>query len=330
MITFWHRRANISIGTVETLEPGADATASVTEDNVLSLGIPKGAKGDPGDRGPALKYEDLSPTQKSDLAGTIVNDLPTASVSTPGVVKIGQGLAMTDGVLSATGNVEPITTMRGATASAAGTGGTVPAPYAGDNAKYLCGDGSWSTPLNTTYGLASWNADGLMSAAQYSKLQQIAPYATKGGIYKICDFKNPQYQNLSDPFEAGDYIIYNDVLSERSTLDIYAFIITYFKYLPTSNYPEDIGFTFIPLIEGRTLKYGGGGSGSTAGSTFSLDVQGVTTNHVGARRGYIYQSSDVYSGRTVLNTGIHFFDAYYNGSKNNKYIRPLSIYAVQL
>ncbi len=43
---------NIQIGTVQTLDPGQDATASMTgtpENPVLNLGIPKGEKGDPGE-----------------------------------------------------------------------------------------------------------------------------------------------------------------------------------------------------------------------------------------------------------------------------------------
>ena len=43
---------NIQIGTVQTLEPGQQATASVTgtaENPVLNLGIPKGEKGNPGE-----------------------------------------------------------------------------------------------------------------------------------------------------------------------------------------------------------------------------------------------------------------------------------------
>ncbi len=43
---------NIQIGTVQTLEPGQQATASMTgtaENPVLNLGIPKGEKGDPGE-----------------------------------------------------------------------------------------------------------------------------------------------------------------------------------------------------------------------------------------------------------------------------------------
>lgn len=36
--------------------------------------------------------------------------------------------------------------MEGATEQAAGEGGTVPDPAAGDNAKFLRGDGTWATP----------------------------------------------------------------------------------------------------------------------------------------------------------------------------------------
>lgn len=68
-------------------------------------------------------------------------DMPTASASTKGGVKIGAGLTMTDGVLSA--DVQSVPVMTGAGASAAGASGLVPAPAAGDNEKYLRGDGTW-------------------------------------------------------------------------------------------------------------------------------------------------------------------------------------------
>ena len=53
--------------------------------------------------------------------------------------------------------------MTGATASAAGGKGLVPAPAAGAQAKYLRGDGTWQTPPNTTYSVATQTANGLMS-----------------------------------------------------------------------------------------------------------------------------------------------------------------------
>ena len=51
---------NIQIGTVQTLDPGQQATARITgtpENPLLNLGIPKGEKGDPGEGSEAEPYE---------------------------------------------------------------------------------------------------------------------------------------------------------------------------------------------------------------------------------------------------------------------------------
>lgn len=52
--------------------------------------------------------------------------------------------------------------MKAATASAAGAAGLVPAPGAGKQTSFLRGDGTWVVPTNTTYGLASTTANGLL------------------------------------------------------------------------------------------------------------------------------------------------------------------------
>ena len=52
--------------------------------------------------------------------------------------------------------------MGGATSSAAGAAGLVPAPAAGKQTSFLRGDGTWVVPTNTTYGLASTTANGLL------------------------------------------------------------------------------------------------------------------------------------------------------------------------
>lgn len=52
--------------------------------------------------------------------------------------------------------------MKAATASAAGAAGLVPAPAAGKQTSFLRGDGTWAVPINTTYGLASTSANGLL------------------------------------------------------------------------------------------------------------------------------------------------------------------------
>ena len=52
--------------------------------------------------------------------------------------------------------------MEAATASEAGAAGLVPAPAAGKQTSFLRGDGTWVVPTNTTYGLASTTANGLL------------------------------------------------------------------------------------------------------------------------------------------------------------------------
>ena len=64
--------------------------------------------------------------------------LPTANATQKGGVKIGDGLAMDGETLSA--NV-----MTGATSIVGGASGMVPAPQAGDENKFLRGDGTWAT-----------------------------------------------------------------------------------------------------------------------------------------------------------------------------------------
>lgn len=60
--------------------------------------------------------------------------------------------------------------MKGATASAAGTAGYVPAPEAGSQGKFLKADGTWADPTNTTYEEATEEKAGLMSAADKKKV----------------------------------------------------------------------------------------------------------------------------------------------------------------
>ena len=66
---------------------------------------------------------------------------------------------------------------KGATSSAAGGSGLVPAPAANNAGQFLKGDGTWGTPLNTTYNNATTGAAGLMSAADKAKLDGVAANA---------------------------------------------------------------------------------------------------------------------------------------------------------
>jgi hypothetical protein len=115
------------------------------------------------------------PTKTSELTNdsNYVKTTNYASSTAAGVVKLGTGLAIADGVLSVTGaatadSVEwsvvknkptavsywtndagytkASNTMKGATATTAGSAGTVPAPAAGKEAQFLRGDGTWAQP----------------------------------------------------------------------------------------------------------------------------------------------------------------------------------------
>lgn len=119
------------------------------------------------------------PTKVSELTNdsNYVKNTTYASASTAGVVKLGTGLAIADGVLSVTGAatadsvewsvvknrptavsywtndagyIKASNTMKGATATTAGSAGTVPAPAAGKEAQFLRGDGTWAVPSYAT------------------------------------------------------------------------------------------------------------------------------------------------------------------------------------
>lgn len=75
--------------------------------------------------------------------------------------------------------------MSGATTSAAGKAGLVPAPATGANNRYLRSDGTWAVPPdnNTTYSVATQSVNGLMSSADKRKLDGLSgDYASAIGL----------------------------------------------------------------------------------------------------------------------------------------------------
>lgn len=119
------------------------------------------------------------PTKVTDLSDNTnyIKKTDYASASSAGVVKLGTGLAIADGVLSVTGAatadsvewsvvknrptavsywtndagyIKASNTMKGATSTTAGSAGTVPAPAAGKEAQFLRGDGTWAVPSYAT------------------------------------------------------------------------------------------------------------------------------------------------------------------------------------
>lgn len=109
-----------------------------------------------------------------DSAGQTINETYVKSVTASGrtvTVTKGNGAASTFTTQDTTyGN------MHGATSSAAGTSGLVPAPAQGASNRYLRSDGTWQVPpdTNTTYSVATHSANGLMSSADKAKLDGLS------------------------------------------------------------------------------------------------------------------------------------------------------------
>ena len=80
------------------------------------------------------------------------------------------------------------TAFKGATSSANGTAGYVPAPTKGNQDKFFKADGTWATPTNTTYSVATTSTNGLMSSTDKTKLDGLSNYtlptasSTLGGV----------------------------------------------------------------------------------------------------------------------------------------------------
>lgn len=143
----------------------------------------------------------MSATDKTKLDGIATGankyTLPTASSSTLGGVKTGSNITNSSGTISLTkDNVvaalgyTPPTKDTNTTYSAFvksgenAAAGLVPKPSTtAGTTKYLREDGTWAVPPNTTYSAATTSANGLMSAADKSKLNgiTISNYLPLGG-----------------------------------------------------------------------------------------------------------------------------------------------------
>ena len=184
------------------------AAVAVSKSDITSLGIP----------GQDTTYPDATTSAHGLMTAAMVSKLngiasganaythPTYSSHASGLYKVtvdGTGhvsavASVTKSDIAALGIPSSDTTyglMKGATSSADGATGLVPAPSKGDSSRYLRSDGTWVTPPNTTYSDATTSAHGLMSASDKAKLDGIASGANKyshpgysshtSGLYKV-------------------------------------------------------------------------------------------------------------------------------------------------
>lgn len=150
---------------IETLKSGKldvngtalKATSDASGNNIVNTYI----------KGLSVNGKVITYTKGNGDTGTITTQDTTygaATSSTLGLVKTGSNITNTSGTISLTkanvtnalGYTPPTTDTTysafvGASASADGSNGLVPTPTAGKQDSFLRGDGTWATPLNTTY-----------------------------------------------------------------------------------------------------------------------------------------------------------------------------------
>lgn len=156
--------------------------------------------------GKGLSTNDYTTAEKNKLASlrnythpsytSRVNGLYKITVDDKGHVSNAIAVAKSD--ITALGIPSQDTTysdMVGATATTDGSHGLVPKPLKGEQNKFLCADGNWSTPSDTTYDLVTTTTNGLMSASDKVKLNGIETGANRyvhpahtahtNGLYKV-------------------------------------------------------------------------------------------------------------------------------------------------
>lgn len=147
---------------------------SVLKSVLTGIFAPKAHKHPGSDITSAVANANAATKATQDSAGQTINTTYVKSVTASGrtvTVTKGNDTASTFTTQDTTyGN------MIGATTSAAGKAGLVPAPATGANNRYLRSDGTWAVPPdnNTTYSVATQSVNGLMSSADKRKLDGLS------------------------------------------------------------------------------------------------------------------------------------------------------------
>lgn len=146
----------------------------------------------------------------------------------------GTNIQIDDNVISATDTTYSAFT--GATSSAAGAEGLVPAPAAGDNMKYLSGDGTWKTINASSVTVFYYNSGDPTASTLYSD------YGMTTAVRGV---------DIEAAFKQSKVVVY---YKNRSNGDMYVEVTTikYSRWVPGSLYVvvAMVSDTYTPSIDG--------------------------------------------------------------------------------
>ena len=153
-----------------------------------------------------------------------------------------------------------IPAMTGASAQGGGASGLVPAPTAGDQAKFLKGDGTWDTVADSPLFMATYTAttgNAMKAAIQSGKavMCNARGYApSQFGLLGKCDLNNNKYQFL---------YIYKNTNAYAQQLGDIAFRMVFCNHSGSSSWFGQIAqLTFkAPTAAGQVMKSASNGSG---------------------------------------------------------------------
>lgn len=179
--------------------------------------------------------------------------------------------------------------MTGATTSAAGKAGLVPAPAAGASTRYLRSDGTWQVPPDTTYSDATQSAHGLMSVNDKKKLDGITEGANKITV------DSAMSSSSTNPVQNK---IVQAALDTKAAKDKGALFVVGTHTTTTNAWTGKLSGVSA-LYDGLLIDYWVPFTGTSAGDTLNLTLDDGTTT--GAKNMY-------YRGTTRLTT--HYSTGY--------------------
>lgn len=187
-------------------------------------------------------------------------------------------------------------TMRGASASAAGGSGFVPAPGAGAANRYLRSDGSWSVPPDNNTIYTHPTSAGNKHIPAGGATGQFLKWSAAGTAVWSSLINNLLATVAGNPLDATQGKILNDKITELNS-----------KLMKSKNTSQN-GWTFYRV-------------GNLVYFTFAKNISGVVANHrynnqgtapSGYRPNRLYYSNGMRTDRDVVN-GVFFFEIATNG-----------------